>query len=298
MGLRLQGFDYSRPYFYMVTIRRCRGVAPFSRIVAPGRCEMTAVTPAFVNCIRTFHACCRALAPVDCFSIMPDHIHLLLRLIENAMHLRLEAVVGQLMDALESRWQAVMKRRQVVFEADWHDWIVSGRGQLAAFTQYIRENPRRRFLRMSHPEYFRRTQPVTYLGRVWYAYGNVDLLKLPVIEPFRCSRQWREGDADWRRAVHRAARIGPGGAGIGTFMSPCEKACGHALGRAGGRWIVLSPEGFGPRWHPSRRFEPCCAEGRMLFLSLYEPQARAPTAAELYARCHEMGDLIARGDDS
>ena len=30
-------------------------------------------------------------------------------------------------------------------------------------------------------------------------------------------------------------------------MSPCEKACGHALGLAGGRWVVFSPEGFGER---------------------------------------------------
>lgn len=34
---------------------------------------------------------------------------------------------------------------------------------------------------------------------------------------------------------------------IGLFC-----ARGHAIGLAGGRWIVLSPEGFGERWHPGR----------------------------------------------
>lgn len=293
MSIRLLGFDYSRPYYYMVTIRRRPRLAPFSGIVAPGRCEMNAVTRAFVNCIRNFHLACAAVAPITCFSVMPDHVHLLIHLVENEQRLRLETVVGQLMAALEGRWQEVTKRREEVFEAGWHDWIVTRRGQLADFTRYIRENPARRFLRLSHPEYFRHTRPVDFLGRTWQGYGNDALLRLPVIMPFRCSRSWAPDGPEWTRAVARAARIGPGGAGIGTFMSPCEKACGHALGLAGGRWIVLSPDGFGPRWHPGREFERFCAEGRMLFLSLYEARAARLTAGELYDRCHEMGDWVA-----
>ena len=35
-----------------------------------------------------------------------------------------------------------------------------------------------------------------------------------------------------------------------------------------------------------------CAEERMLFLSLWPAMAREPTRAELYQRCHEMGDVI------
>ena len=78
-------------------------------------------------------------------------------------------------------------------------------------------------------------------------------------------------------------------------MSPLEKACGHALGLAGGKWVVLSPEGFGERWHPGREYEKFCAEGRMLFLSLWPAMTRQPTKKELYDRCHEMGDVVAAG---
>ena len=67
-------------------------------------------------------------------------------------------------------------------------------------------------------------------------------------------------------------------------MSPCEKACGHVLGLSGGRWIVLSPEGFGERWHPRRQSERFCAEGRMLFISLWPAMAREPTKAALFDR--------------
>ena len=48
----------------------------------------------------------------------------------------------------------------------------------------------------------------------------------------------------------------------------------------------------GERWHPPRNKEALCAKGRMLFLSLWEPQAAKPDNATLYRRCHEMGDAI------
>lgn len=33
----------------------------------------------------------------------------------------------------------------------------------------------------------------------------------------------------------------------------------------------------------------------MLFLTLYEPSAKKPDRATLYLRCHEMGDIFAKG---
>ena len=258
MGKRLTGFDYSRPMFYMVTIKCRKGVRALCEIVAPGKCQLSAITRAMVNCIRNFHLGCKAIAPEQ----------LLLRL---------------------------FGLREQVFEAGWHDWIVVAEGQLAAFTRYIRENPRRAFLREENRRYFTRVRRVAFAGREWFAYGNAALLELPVIEPFRCSRKWVKDGVEWREAVGRAERIGPGGAGVGTFMSTCEKACGNAIYKAGGSLIVLSPEGFAPRWHPPRNKEALCAKGQMLFLSLWEPCAAKPDNATLYQRCHEMGDVMLLG---
>ena len=314
MGKRLTGFDYSRPMFYMVTIKCRKGVQALCEIVAPGKCQMNAITRAMVNCIRNFHLGCEQIAPIECFSIMPDHIHLLIRIEERSKTLkdgsadtaasasrksnapirllRLETIVDLLMQALEGRYREVTGLREQAFEASWHDWIVSAEGQLVAFTRYIRENPHRAFLREENRRYFTGVRRVNFAGREWFAYGNAAILELPVIEPFRCSRKWEEEGAEWREAVGRAERIGPGGAGCGTFMSPCEKACGNAIYQAGGALIVLSPEGFAPRWHPPRNKEALCAKGRMLFLSLWEPCAARPDNATLYRRCHEMGDIL------
>ena len=314
MGKRLTGFDYSRPMFYMVTIKCRAGVQALCEIVAPGKCQMNAITRAMVNCIRNFHLGCEQIAPIECFSIMPDHIHLLIRIVDRSKTLkdgatgtearafsrsgspirllRLETIVDLLMQALEGRYREVTGLCEQAFEAGWHDWIVIAEGQLAAFTRYIRENPRRAFLREANRRYFTSVRRVSFAEREWLAYGNAALLELPVIEPFRCSRKWEEEGAEWREAVGRAERLGPGGAGCGTFMSPCEKACGNAIYQAGGALIVLSPEGFAPRWHPPRNKEALCAQGRMLFLSLWEPCAARPDNATLYRRCHEMGDIL------
>ena len=326
MGVRLSGFDYTRPYYYMVTLRRLDGLAAFSAIDATGEVE-NAITRAFHAVIKNFHLQWYVVEPIWCYVIMPDHIHLLIKLAAGEKRLALGTTVHQLMRALAREYAALMEQggakqaapaeqggakqnapaeqggatgvcgasgRSVapIFSRDWHDWIVKRDGQLDAFITYIRENPARSWLRKSHREYFQRVNEIDFLGRKWYGYGNAALLVLPVLEPFRCSRKWVEGGPEWCEAVARASRLGPGGAGVSTFMSPCEKACGHALGLAGGRWIVLSPEGFGERWHPGRQYERFCAEGRMLFISLWPEMAREPTKAELYQRCHEMGDIV------
>ena len=325
---RLKGFDYTRPYFYMVTLKKRAGLPAFSALAPGGKppardaegreCWLVpnAVTFAFSRVIRGFADKWRCLAPIKSFVVMPDHLHLLLKIEKVADPVPLGTLVVQLVKALgRAFWGAVDGPAAIrqdgdegegsqlgraaagpacppVFERAWHDWIVMKRGQLAAFGRYIRENPRRAWLRRENRRFFTRPGNVAFAGREWFCYGNTALLELPVLEAFRCSRSWAVDGAEWREALGRAERIGPGGAGVGTFMSPCEKACGNAIFRVGGSLVVLSPEGFSERWHPTRAKEALCAEGRMLFLSLYSPQAARPDNATLYRRCHEMGHLL------
>jgi hypothetical protein len=292
MPYRLSGFDYTRPFFYMVTLKRRPGLLPLSEIVAPGRCRMLPVTRAMVYAIRNFHRDCAGIAPIERFTIMPDHIHALIRIAEGETRPSLLTVVPRLMAVLGGRYAEVTGGPRDIFEPHWHDWIVKKEGQLPTFAHYIRDNPFRLWRRQSNRRYFTRPGRLAFAGRDWFSYGNPDILALPVLEPFRCSRSWAPDGPDWRSALARAHRIGPGGAGVGTFLSPCEKACGNAVCRAGGSLVVLSPEGFSERWHPTRAKEALCAAGRMLFLSLYPPQAARPDRATLHRRCHEMGDLL------
>ena len=112
-----------------------------------------------------------------------------------------------------------------IFEKEWHDWIVKRDGQLAAFRRYIKENPGRAALRRRNARFFGAVRRIPFLGREWFAYGNADLLGLPMLVPLKGHRATVAGSPEWDALVSAAARIGPGGAGISTFMSPLEKAC-------------------------------------------------------------------------
>ena len=326
---RLKGFDYKAPYFYMVTLKRLKGMLLFSEIAANGLLE-NQITRVFNSIIRSFHLKWRCLEEISPFVVMPDHLHLLIKLAppEKQQPLKpiaLGVVVTQLTKALtRAYWEIVdpgvlleaataaslaagaaqgrtrggtkdPDKRQLplppVFESEWHDWIVKKQGQLAAFRRYIKENPARAWERRANARFFQRVAAVEFLERQWFGYGNPEILKLPVITAIKGHRATKEGSSDWNAAIEAASRIGPGGAGVSTFMSPLEKACGNAIAKAGGKLIVLSPEGFNQRWHPTRDKERFCAKGNMLFLSLYEATARQPTRQELYHRCHEMIDL-------
>ena len=310
MPYRLPGFDYTRPFFYMVTLKRRPDLLPLSEIVAPGRCRTNPVTRAMADCIRHFHMQWPCVEPIECFTIMPDHVHLLLKIrpVEKRLSLprlvwllirHLEAAAAaagaspsQTRSGLPDKSLAPGRSAGFLFERNWHDWIVMKPGQLASFTRYIRDNPARAWRRRANRRYFTSPGRLTFAGRDWHSYGNRELLELPVLEPFRCSRSWSPDGPEWREAIARAERLGPGGAAVGTFLSPCEKACGNAACRAGASLVVLAPEGFPDRWHPSRAKEALCASGRMLFLSLYPPQASRPDRATLHRRCHEMGAAI------
>ena len=316
--IRLKGFDYKSPYFYMVTLKRLKGLEAFSRIGPNGLVEND-LTRAFVKVIKAFHLKWRCLDEISPFAIMPDHLHLMMKIKPTPDRVALGVLVSQLSKALRAAyWETVGEtadkqnpsaansasegfancasaqcraKPRDIFEPAWHDWIVKRDGQLAAFRRYIRENAARAWARKANARFFQRVEAVEFLGRKWFAYGNPEILRLPVITPFKGHRATAQGSDAWNSALEAAARIGPGGAGLSTFMSPLEKACGNAIAKAGGKLIVLSPEGFSPRWHPTRDKERFCAQGRMLFLSLYEANTRQPTRKELYERCHEMIDL-------
>jgi hypothetical protein len=320
---RLFDFDYKSPFFYMVTLKRLDGLADFSQIGDDGRLVKSDITRAFESVIESFHLKWRCIEPISPFVVMPDHIHLMVKIKPTPDRVALGVIVSQLSKALRAAyWQIVAAdaapriTRQPpqpdphpgvatsrvlrggasapppILSPSWHDWVVKRDGQLAAFRRYIRENPERAALRRNNAKFFGAVRRVSFLGHEWFAYGNDALLSLPMLVPIKGHRSTAQGSAEWEAAISAASRIGPGGAGVSTFMSPLEKACGNAIAKSGGKWIVLSPEGFGPRWHPPREKERFCAQGRMLFLSLYEADTHKPTKKMLYDRCHEMIDLV------
>ena len=344
---RLPGFDYKRPFFYMVTVKRRDGAAaaPFSAIAADGRIVASAITEAFLCVIEAFHEKWYCIEPIRYFVIMPDHLHLIIKVREIEKRVSLAVVVRQLIKALDRAYWAVAgaerllqnpagydaerllqnpagcdaerllqnpagggqgvvlhdSLRESIFAFDWHDWIVKKSGQLAAFRKYIAENGPRAARRRAARQFFTRAREIAFQGRRYWAYGNEALLELPVIVAIKGHRRplaglvapeaHPQGHLRGSEALCAAAsRIGPGGAGLSTFLSPLEKEAGNEIINAGGALIILSMEGFAPRWHPSEKQERLCAAGRMLYLSPYEPRAAKLTRQEMHVRAHELVD--------
>ncbi len=331
---RLPGFDYKRPFFYMVTVKRTAGGGfakpAFCSISEKGEVVANAITEAFERVIRRFHETWYCIEPIRYYVIMPDHLHLIIKMRDIEKRVSLAVVVRQLLKALEkaaveqqlqdqAQLQApglAVAAPQPLFEHEWHDWIVKKEGQLAAFRKYIAENPLRFARRRANRRFFTKARQIAFKGVRYWAYGNEALLELPVIVAIKGHRSALRGSGvpmrieescaggatarpaggapakplDAAGLLAAAARIGPGGAGLSTFLSPMEKDAGNAIIKAGGALIVLSMQGFGERWHPTEKQERLCAAGRMLYLSPYEPQAAKLDKREMYIRAHALVD--------
>lgn len=352
---RLPGFDYKRPFFYMVTIKgqqepSLRNLCPFSTISPQGQIVPNAVTEAFERAIADFPRQWPYVESLSPHVIMPDHLHFMVKLGRpGATPVALGTAVGQLKKRLrEAYWGVVsgvagatpakpglavaapaatmgqqeppLQHPLQIFAPDFHDWIVKKDGQLEAFRRYIVENPERAAIRRANRRFFMRARQIEWRGAKYWAYGNEALLALPVIVAIKGHRQQRDGVAgatpakpgagnggagatlakpapaevlarntrEWLLAA--AGRIGPGGAGVSTFLSPLEKEAAIAIEKAGGARIALAMQGFGDRWHPCREEERLCAEGRLLFLSPYPPQDAKLSRADMYHRAHELVD--------
>ena len=162
---RLFGFDYKSPYFYMVTLKALKGVEAFSQIGPTGLIE-NKITKAFNTVIRSFHLKWRCLDEISPFVVMPDYIHLLIKIKEVEKPVALGVLVSQLSKALRAAYWKLRGGRRFsqnppgsaqrcacaappdILEKSWHDWIVKKSGQLAAFRRYIKENPARAHLRL------------------------------------------------------------------------------------------------------------------------------------------------------
>lgn len=334
---RLPGFDYKRPFFYMVTLKRAAGgKVAFCAISDDGRVVANDTTAAFERVIRGFHETWYCIEPIRYYVIMPDHLHLIIKMRDIEKRVSLAVVARQLLKALErSVAGAVAPEAQLqnlpppVFEYEWHDWIIKKEGQLAAFRKYILENPPRYALRRANRRFFTKARQIVFRGVRYWAYGNEALLDLPVIvaikghrRPLECCAGGATAKPGFAAApapdfaampapgfagfaglapqagaaasagamMAAAARIGPGGAGLSTFLSPLEKEAGNAIIKAGGALIVLSMQGFGERWHPTEKQERLCAAGRMLYLSPYAPQAAKLDKREMHIRAHALVD--------
>lgn len=208
------------------------------------------------------------------YVIMPDHIHVLLR-----VHERLPKHLGQYV-----RWfkrqcaincqllAATPANTNIIFAAEYHTRTLSGRNQLWHMAHYIDDNPKRHATKRFYPDLFRIKQNYR-LGRTpCVALGNVFLADNPQRAVIKCSRKLTQEQIDAMRK-ECLAEAANGTVYISGAISEGEKQICKALREAGYPLIILLTEGFPEPDSPHYKyFKPqgvyfeACAAGKLLLV--------------------------------
>lgn len=296
---RLPDFDYTTPFFYMVTLHAKKGLRPFSSLskeTASGL-KSTPLTRRMKGVIFWMNRTrwVRQMK-IHHFVIMPNHLHLIIKINPGEQRPSLPAIVKSLILHLSSAYcdELGLPRGQSIFEPQWHDWIVAREQMLNAFAAYIRENPRRALFRQETADAcFPKIFPAKRL--TWTCIGTLSPRETPVRVPVICSRSIQPESELWKEWQAFARRIGPGAIAIGTFMSPCEKMVRAEVLKAGGGIIQLVPRGIGPKCHASPEDERLLSAGRLTIMTPFPFDARVRLQPkELYDRCHTLLNPIAQ----
>ena len=251
-------------------------------------------------------------------AIMPDHIHLLLRVsrsLPENKHLGM-VVRGFKTGCSRAWWQlqdqvalggeapstiaAVSKAsplekaqlRPVLYEEGYHDRIINRPGMLENIKRYMEENPLRSCIRKECPRLMERQLHLWISGREYAAFGNLFLLKYPIKEHVFFHRkdpktgQPTELTDGYPKEHDRLLRIAEEGTVLVTpGISKGEALVVNDALDARLPLILLQKEPIGEYWKPSQRRFYACAAGHLLILSPWEIEGSSD-----YARFHQLND--------
>lgn len=228
--------------------------------------------------------------------VMPDHVHGILYVKD-----RLSRPLGHVVSYFKARCTAAMRElssygetesrnNTALWEQGFNDRILKGAGQLDRWVNYLKDNPRRLWVKRHHREWFTARHGVT-IGK-WSAsiMGNQFLLDSPDKMQVQCSRRLSEqeisalGDFVLEKAANGTIIVSP-------CISPGEKIIMKRVFDAGFFQIILLENGFSPMSKPHGRQFDACAEGRLLLVAPWEYHGdrRAITRSQ----CLELNELAA-----
>lgn len=270
MKRRKIGHDYSDVAIYMVTLciegRRPilgtlngpddRHALPWVRASEVGR----AVKRAWQE-IPQYHPQVQLLG----FQLMPDHVHGIIFVKEPmSQHL------GRLIQGFKKGCRDALKQMGVDGAAFWEDGyndrILKGQGQLKRWIQYLRDNPRRLWIKRNHAGLFHQQKDVVIGSSPVTIMGNRFLLDFPDKVAVKCSRRLtsEEIDNECKRYLSLASR---GAVLVSPCISPGEKEVMACAFEVGYPIILLLENGFSPYQKPSGRQFDACSEGRLLLIA-------------------------------
>ena len=230
--------------------------------------------------------------------VMPDHIHVTIQVLES-----LPKPIGTVIRGFKSACSSLYKnciatnggkyaakvhddycivhfsriftRINSIWQQDqagYHECILHHDGQLDAMIHYIKDNPRRLWLKRANPDLFRIHQQIPVAGVPCTTLGNMFLLERPQRAPLQCSRTLTQTEIDTLKdeCLSNAAN---GTIYVCPAVSEGEKQICRALREAGYPLVILLNEGFpspdSPHYRfykPSGVYFEACAAGKLLLI--------------------------------
>ena len=208
------------------------------------------------------------------FQLMPDHVHGIL-----FVKAPLPRHVGHYVSRFKAKCTAAFRGMSVysetksrtvpLWEPGYNDRVLTGKGQLQDWVNYLRDNPRRLWVKRHHPEWFTARGGITIGLTPVTVMGNRFLLEHPFKVAVQCSRRLSEQEIE--ASCRHFLSMAQGGA---VLVSPCisrgEKEVMRRAFEAGFPQIILLENGFAPMAKPSGRQFDACAEGRVLLVAPWE----------------------------
>lgn len=232
--------------------------------------------------------------------IMPDHIHMIVRVREDmpdGKHLgdvvrgfkvgcsrawwRLSAMHAGKTAGVEDDNRAegpgsptpaaspAGKNLPLLFESGYNDQILLEDGQLDNWTHYLDDNPRRLAIKRLHPDYFT-TMHYRDIAE-WHCQlvGNSFLLDIPdmvavIVHSAYTDKEYEDYKRKWLACGER------GGVLVSASIATREKAVMREAMNRGYRLIIVRENGFPPLYKPAGESFDACSDGRLLQVSPWE----------------------------
>lgn len=305
MNRRARFHDYYKPWFYMITMLSNPAIGKLAEIQPDNLGNISSKRNEKGLCIEAAKQ--RLLTTFPSIAIynsvvMPDHFHMIFSVLE-----RTKYCLGDYISAFKTfSTQELAKivppdsngKKISFFLPEFNDSICNSSGQLDRMKNYIKDNPRRLYMKKQNKQYFtfHEITAVDNMSVGYLAYGNIDLLKHWNKKAIRISRSTAE--TEMIRIRHDLVNeIRNGCVLVSPFISRGEKAIYRSTLDAGGMAIKIIPEGFSERFKPSGMEFEFCSQGRLLIIGSCDYNAYSYTMSKpLAERLNSIARQIADAD--
>ena len=238
--------------------------------------------------------------------IMPDHIHMIVRVKEEMPKGKnLGQVIWGFKAGCTKAWWRIgaapvpvgssTGERTSLFEPSYNDKVLLREGQLDNWKRYLDDNPRRLAIKRLHPDFFTVIHEAEVVGRSCQMVGNRFLLDIPQkMAVIVHSGYTDEEYADWRKKWLACGEAG--GVLVSASIATREKEVMREAMDRGYSIILLRENGFPPLYKPSGEAFDTCSSGQLLQISPWEYHMERKTISrEQCLQLNRLAEQIANG---